>query len=121
MRRAMTCVYWEPKSRMTICSFIGNEGEVCARLRGILREKNQRCRDGAGDGVGRVVALRRPATRAAAQPLCKTRGPEMVPALHGPGTSQRDVPTTFPSDGAGLRGSWRRQPHATGLGGGERI
>src|SRR2546422_7246715 len=40
MRRAMTCVYWEPKSRMTICSFIGNEGEVSARLRGILREKN---------------------------------------------------------------------------------
>src|SRR5437879_10000750 len=41
MRRAMTCVYWEPKSRMTICSFIENEGEVSARLRGILREKNQ--------------------------------------------------------------------------------
>src|SRR5437867_10491833 len=39
MRRAMTCVYWEPKSRMTICSFIGNEGEVSARLREILREK----------------------------------------------------------------------------------
>src|SRR2546425_10431296 len=41
MRRAMTCVYWEPKSRMTICSFIGNEGEVSASLRGILREKNR--------------------------------------------------------------------------------
>src|SRR5438094_5107072 len=40
MRRAMTCVYWDPKSRMTICSFIGNEGEVSARGRGILREKN---------------------------------------------------------------------------------
>src|SRR5579862_5844367 len=27
MRRAMTCVYWEPKSRMTICSFMQMKGK----------------------------------------------------------------------------------------------
>src|SRR6266545_1373937 len=39
----MTCVYWEPKSRMTICSFIENEGEVFYGNIRFWREKNQGC------------------------------------------------------------------------------
>src|SRR5437763_4497868 len=41
MRRAMTCVYCEPKSRMTICSFIENEGEVFACDEQFWREENR--------------------------------------------------------------------------------
>src|ERR1051325_4877855 len=36
----MTCVYCEPKSRMTICSFIENEGRVCGAHQNVWREKN---------------------------------------------------------------------------------
>jgi hypothetical protein len=39
MRRAMTCVYCEPKSRMTICSVIENEGSVLLAAPALAREK----------------------------------------------------------------------------------
>ncbi len=53
----------------------------------------QGCR--AGGAAGRVVALRPPAPRAAAQRLCTRRAVHVksIPALHGPGSSQRDDPT----------------------------
>src|SRR5260370_23680404 len=35
----MTCVYWEPKSRMTICSFMPDERKVSAPGQVFWREK----------------------------------------------------------------------------------
>src|SRR5205814_4985371 len=40
---------------------------------------------------------------------------EIVPALHGPGTSQRDVPTTFRQDGAGGLREQTAPPQGAGL------
>src|SRR5258706_12835700 len=39
IRRAITCVYCEPKSKMTICSGITSKNELCALLRPLWREK----------------------------------------------------------------------------------
>src|SRR5687767_4948886 len=41
MRRAMTCVYWEPKSRMTICSFISKMKRECLPSRENFGEENR--------------------------------------------------------------------------------
>src|SRR5258705_4840947 len=39
MRRAITCVYWEPKSRMTICSVMKMRGKVFTAFPGVGERK----------------------------------------------------------------------------------
>src|SRR5215468_10244140 len=57
MRRAMICVYWDPKSRMTICSFIEKEGKLL-RPAGVFGERKRRQPVPSGNRLSKTTAMR---------------------------------------------------------------